>query len=102
MTAQITAYAQVREFTKEDWYGLAGCEAWHNSQPMVGYQGDTMVVADRNGISVMMTDPDGDQSNYYLPLIMTPALAALVSNTILKALADTGMFDAAGLGFRNL
>lgn len=102
MTAQITAYAQVREFTKEDWYGLAGCEAWHNSQPLIGYHGDTMVVADRTGIVVMMTSPDGEVTEYSLPLPVKPALAALICNTILKALAETGMFDAEGLGFRSL
>ena len=100
MTAQLNAAAQVREFTKQDWYGFAGAEAWPTSQPLIGHYEGWMVIADRNGIEVIDGRDEESPLTWYLPLITKPMLASLISNTILTALEATGIFDAEGLGFQ--
>jgi len=74
------ARVDFKPFTKTDWYGLAGAESFSDgSAPLIGYfenlrmvpfndsDGNPdlafnsgMIVVDRNGISVMFTNEDGE------------------------------------------
>lgn len=95
----------MKEFTADDWTGYAGCEAWPESEPLIGGEGDLLVVADANGISAyMMTDNEEDPVTCWnLPLKVTPDLATLISNTVLAA-HENGILKAMlnGFGFINL
>lgn len=98
----MTANYEMTEFTASDWEAFSGAEAWPNSKPLIGQVGDHAVVASRNGIDVMMMVPDGEIETYFLPVKVTPMMAQLICNTIMRAIAEAGMFDATGLGFISL
>lgn len=50
---------ELKEFTKTDWYGLAGAERGPNGElPLVAYNAGNFVVVDRNGIYVQFNDGD--------------------------------------------
>jgi hypothetical protein len=48
---------ELREFTKNDWYGYAGAERFSDgSQPLIGRYGIVEIVVDANGIGVLVDD----------------------------------------------
>lgn len=57
---------QLREFTKTDWYGLAGAERGPNGElPLVAYNEGNCVVVDRNGIYVQLHDGNRENDTHY-------------------------------------
>lgn len=49
----------MREFTKYDWYGFGGAEAFPNgSQPLIGTYGPLIVVIDANGLQAWLEDDE--------------------------------------------
>ncbi len=98
----------MKEFTADDWTGYAGCESWPHSEPLIGEEGDLLVVADASGISAYLTAQDRDGDNmepdcWHLPLKVTPDLATLISNTVLAA-QENGILKAMlnGFGFMDM
>lgn len=79
----------LRPFTKEDWYGYAGCETM---TPEIGTTDDVEVVPDGSSVTATVSDPLSDDQ--YAILIHasefpSPAAARLVALAILADPAQT-------------
>jgi hypothetical protein len=56
----ILAHTELRDFTKDDWYGFAGCES---SNPMIGIAGDFTVVLDGSCLMIVHNaDEEGGET----------------------------------------
>lgn len=94
-----------REFTKEDWYGMAGAAPFQNgAEPLVCYEIkvdglDTVAVIDAEGFSFEVYTPDGDVvSSLYCgavggvdPVAVMRFLATLKDSYQTGELIDMGM-----------
>lgn len=77
---------KAREFTKNDWAGFGGAEAWGpegpGSEPLIRDLVDGFVIASKAGLEVFHT-MDDDTQNYAWPVAFpTQALARLVIDAL--------------------
>lgn len=52
---KMLATTAMRPFTKEDWYGFAGCET---KDPMIGESGEFVIILDGNTLNIIHDEDD--------------------------------------------
>ena len=90
--------AEIRRFTKEDWYAWAGCMKFHNGSDPFIYE-DTLndgsveivVIADADGIEIYMNEGEfdiEDSTSWYVEKSLTPIRAEGEIRAIVKEIQE--------------